>query len=48
MLITNAYAVSLIVLGQSMLSHDLNRTLVVAAVVVAFAGGVWWWRRRRR
>ncbi len=47
MLITGAYGVALIVLGESLFQHDGNRAVVVGALVVVLALGVWWWRRRR-
>lgn len=47
MLITGAYAACLIVLGESLFEHELNRSLAAAAIVAALAAGLWWWRRRQ-
>jgi uncharacterized membrane protein YdjX (TVP38/TMEM64 family) len=48
MLITGAYAVLLVVLGESLLEHDLRRTLVAGgALVVALAVAFWALRRGR-
>jgi uncharacterized membrane protein YdjX (TVP38/TMEM64 family) len=46
-LITGAYGAALIVLGESMLEHDLGRALPTAVVVAAATLGLWWWVRRR-
>jgi uncharacterized membrane protein YdjX (TVP38/TMEM64 family) len=46
MLITGAYAVLCVVVGDSVFEHHVVRVLVVGVVVVAVAAG-WWWRRRR-
>jgi uncharacterized membrane protein YdjX (TVP38/TMEM64 family) len=48
MLVTGAYAVLLVVLGESLLNHQLNRTVVLIASIALVALGAWWWRRRRR
>ena len=44
---TGTYAVALVVLGDSLLEHDLVRTGAVGGAVVAFAGGIGVWARRR-
>jgi uncharacterized membrane protein YdjX (TVP38/TMEM64 family) len=46
MLITGAYAVSLVVLGESLFEHNRNRALVAGAIVGLLVIAVWWWRRR--
>jgi uncharacterized membrane protein YdjX (TVP38/TMEM64 family) len=49
MLITGAYAVALILLGESLFRHDRNRSVIIgAAVVVVLAFAVWLWRRQRK
>jgi uncharacterized membrane protein YdjX (TVP38/TMEM64 family) len=48
LLITGAYAAALVVVGESLLEHDLGRSLALtAAVALAVAIGLLWWRRRR-
>lgn len=47
MLITGAYAAALIVLGESLIDHDVSSAVIAAAVVAALAAGLWWWSRRR-
>ena len=47
MLISGAYGVALIVLGESLFRHEGARSLVIAAAVVVPALGVWWLIRRR-
>ena len=46
-LITGAYGAALIVLGESLLEHDLGRALPTAVVVAVAALGLWWGLRRR-
>jgi uncharacterized membrane protein YdjX (TVP38/TMEM64 family) len=46
-LITGAYGAALIVLGESLLEHDLGRALPSAVGVAVAALGLWWWLRRR-
>jgi uncharacterized membrane protein YdjX (TVP38/TMEM64 family) len=48
MLVTGTYATLLVVLGESLLAHNLRKLLVVGAVFVVLAGVVWWWRKRRK
>lgn len=47
MLISGAYGVVLIVLGESLFQHALSRSVVIGAAVVVLVAGIWWWRRRR-
>lgn len=47
MAITGSYAALLIVLGESLLEHRLDRAVWPAAIVVVLGLGLWWWRRRR-
>jgi uncharacterized membrane protein YdjX (TVP38/TMEM64 family) len=47
LLITGAYGAALIVLGESLLEHDLGRALPSAAVLAVAALGLWAWLRRR-
>jgi uncharacterized membrane protein YdjX (TVP38/TMEM64 family) len=47
MLISGAYGLLLVVLGESLMEHDVDGILAVAAVVVVLAVGLWWWRRRQ-
>jgi uncharacterized membrane protein YdjX (TVP38/TMEM64 family) len=44
---TGAYGAALVVLGESLLEHDIRRALIALAVFVALGGGAWWWRKRR-
>lgn len=46
MVVTGAYAVALVIAGDSLLEHDLGRVSVAVALVVVVALGIWWWRRR--
>lgn len=46
MVVTGAYAVALVVAGDSLLDHDLGRASGVVALVVVIALGLWWWKRR--
>lgn len=48
MLVTGVYAAALVVLGESLLDHDLDRVFVTAAIVVAAGGGLWLFQSRRR
>ncbi|HVG59384.1 MAG TPA: VTT domain-containing protein [Hyalangium sp.] len=48
MLITGLYAAALILLGESLFEHDLNRSIVAGAVILVAALGLWWWRRSAR
>jgi len=46
MLITGAYVAALVVLGESLLEHDLRRVLALAAAFAVLAAlGLRWWRR---
>jgi uncharacterized membrane protein YdjX (TVP38/TMEM64 family) len=47
MLITGAYAASFVILGESMLEHRFDRSVVAIAVVVVLLLAVLWWRRKR-
>lgn len=47
MLVTGGYGLLLIVLGGSLMDHDLDRLLVVAGVAALLVLGVWWWHRRQ-
>lgn len=46
--ISSAFAVAWIVLGDSLLAHDLNLTTLaaIAIAVLAVVAVVWWWKRR--
>jgi uncharacterized membrane protein YdjX (TVP38/TMEM64 family) len=46
MLITGAYGISIIVLGDSLFDHDRQRVVLALGVLVVLAVGVWAWRRR--
>ncbi len=48
MLITGAYAAVLIVLGESLIEHDLVTLGAIAGACLVLAVGFVWWRRRRR
>jgi uncharacterized membrane protein YdjX (TVP38/TMEM64 family) len=47
MVITGAYAVALVVLGESLLDHDTPTLVVVGVILAVIIGGLWWWRKRR-
>jgi len=47
MLVSGAYGVVLIVLGESLFRHDLARSIGIAVAVIVLCAGIWWWRRRR-
>jgi uncharacterized membrane protein YdjX (TVP38/TMEM64 family) len=47
MLFTGAYAAVLVVLGESLIEHDLGRSAAIAGVFLTIAVGTWWWQRRR-
>lgn len=45
--ISSAFAIAWIVLGDSLLSHDVGHTTIAAiAIAVLALVAVWWWRRR--
>ena len=46
MVITGAYGISIIVLGDSLFDHDRKRIVLAAGVLLVLALGVWRWRRR--
>jgi uncharacterized membrane protein YdjX (TVP38/TMEM64 family) len=48
MVVTGLYGAAVIVLGDSVLGHDVDRSVVVAGAVVLAAAVVWWARRRSR
>jgi uncharacterized membrane protein YdjX (TVP38/TMEM64 family) len=48
MLVSGAYAVALVVLGDSVLDHQLERALPAALVLATAAALGLWWRQRRR
>jgi uncharacterized membrane protein YdjX (TVP38/TMEM64 family) len=48
MLVTGLYGGSIVVLGESVLEHDVSQALVVGALIVALGGAVTWWRSRSR
>jgi uncharacterized membrane protein YdjX (TVP38/TMEM64 family) len=43
---TGVYATALVVLGESLLEHDLRQALMPLAVFVVLGIGLWWWRKR--
>lgn len=47
MLVTGIYAVMLVVLGQSLLQHRGERSLLLIAALAGVVLAAWWWRRRR-
>jgi uncharacterized membrane protein YdjX (TVP38/TMEM64 family) len=47
MLLSGAYGVALIVLGESLFRHDRARSVVIAAAVLALALGIWMWSRQK-
>lgn len=47
MVVTGVYAAAFVVLGESVLEHDVRRT-GAAVAVIALAALVFWWVRRRR
>ena len=47
MLVTGVYAVMLVVLGQSLLQHRGERSLLLIAALAGAVLATWWWRRRR-
>jgi len=48
MLVTGIYGALLVVLGESLVDHEVNRALVAVAVLVLLAIVVWMKRRKRR
>jgi uncharacterized membrane protein YdjX (TVP38/TMEM64 family) len=48
MLMTGVYAVSLVLLGQSLLQHRGDRAAWLLAVLAGAGLAAWWWRRQRR
>ena len=48
MLITGAYGVALIVLGESLFQHQERRSIIIVAAVVVLALAVWLVRRRKQ
>src|SRR5262249_38671830 len=46
MLITGTYAAALVLVGESLLEHRLDRRAMAAIALALLAGGLWWWRRR--
>jgi len=46
MVVTGAYAVVLVIAGDSLFDHDLGRASGVVALAVVVALGAWWWKRR--
>ena len=46
-LVTGAYGVALILVGESLFDHDLGRALPIAVAVALPALALWWWFRRR-
>ena len=48
MLITGAYAVLCVVVGDSLFEHSFRRVLAACAVAVGLAVGLGWWRKRGR
>src|SRR5262249_22810502 len=47
MVLSGAYGVALIVLGESLFRHQSRRSIGIAAVVIAFGRAIWIWKRRR-
>lgn len=47
MVVSGAYGVALIVLGDSLFRHDRSRSILVGGAVVVLAAAIWWWRKRR-
>jgi uncharacterized membrane protein YdjX (TVP38/TMEM64 family) len=47
-LITGTYAVSFVLLGQSVLKHDFTKAIAPAVILPLLGFGLWWFRRRRR
>lgn len=48
MLISGIYGGALVVFGESIFAHRIDRAVVLAAIVVAGAAGLAWWSKRRR
>jgi uncharacterized membrane protein YdjX (TVP38/TMEM64 family) len=46
MLVTGAYAVVLVVLGESLIEHDLGKVGAIAGVFLMAAVGWMWWRKK--
>jgi uncharacterized membrane protein YdjX (TVP38/TMEM64 family) len=47
MLVTGVYAAALVIVGQSLLEHRLDRAAIAGGVVIVLGLGLWWWRKRR-
>jgi uncharacterized membrane protein YdjX (TVP38/TMEM64 family) len=48
MLLTGAYGVALIVLGESLFRHNAARSSMIAAAVAVLALGIWTWSKRKK
>lgn len=46
MLISGAYGLLLVVLGESLVEHELEMGAGAVAMVLVSGGGLWWWRKR--
>jgi uncharacterized membrane protein YdjX (TVP38/TMEM64 family) len=47
MLISGALALAFVVMGESVLEHDLRNVGAAAVAIAVLVGGFWWWRKRR-
>jgi uncharacterized membrane protein YdjX (TVP38/TMEM64 family) len=48
MLVSGIYATLLVLVGESLLEHQLDRGAVAVIVLIALAAAVWWWRKRQQ
>jgi hypothetical protein len=48
MVISGIYAALLVIVGESILTHQLRRGLIAVVVVVALGAIARWWSRKRK
>jgi hypothetical protein len=47
MLISGALAIAFVVMGESVLEHDLRNVGAAVVAIAVLVGGFWWYRKRR-
>jgi uncharacterized membrane protein YdjX (TVP38/TMEM64 family) len=48
MLISGSYAATLVVLGESLMEHDLGTAAVVVGALLVLGLAIWWWQKKHR